>query len=125
VIEPGAVFDIPATLARPPQAAHRDNQPRRERRWVVVISSQAHCDDPSQLTVLAVLLSAQTEFGGDHDVTILRGEAVLRDSIAQGDLVFTLAKADLTAAHYRGTVLADTLIRVRAAVARVIGLIRD
>ena len=41
-----------------------------------------------------------------------------RAATAQADLLFTLAKSDLMSGRYRGTVLADTYLKVRAAVAR-------
>lgn len=118
MVEPGAVFEIPGLLAEPPQAAYRFDPSPRKTRWVLVIAPLAHCVNPDQLTVTCVLLSAQTKYAADHDVLIFKGDAVVKDSIAQADLIFTLSKEDLLAARYRGTVLADTLKKVRAAVAR-------
>lgn len=118
MIEPGAVFEVAPRLAQPPQAVHRYDPAHRGSRWLLVVSPLAHCVDPQQLTVICVLLSAQPEYAADHDVLIYRGECVTRDSIAQCDLIFTLAKTDLEASRYRGTVQADTYLKVRAAVAR-------
>lgn len=118
MVEPGAVFEIPARLAEPPQAAYRHDPSHRETRWVLVIAPLAHCVNPDQFTVTCVLLSAQPEYAAEHDVLIFKGDGVAKDSIAQADLIFTLAKEDLLAGRYRGTVLADTLKKVRAAVAR-------
>lgn len=123
MVEPGAVFEIPARLADPPQAAHRYDPTHRTTRWVLVIAPLAHCVDPDQLTVTCVLLSAQPEYAAEHDVLIYRGDAVVRDSIAQADLLFTLAKSDLLTGRYRGTVMTDTYLKVRAAVARFLELL--
>jgi hypothetical protein len=114
VIEPGAVFEIPARLANPPQAAHRHDPARRESRWVVVVDTEAHCLDPRHLTVFTVLLSSQVEWAGPEDVTVLALEGLPADSIAQTDLVFTLAKSDLTGPRYRTTLQADSLFQIRA-----------
>jgi NaMN:DMB phosphoribosyltransferase len=73
--------------------------------------------------VLGVLLSSQLEYAAEHDVLIYAGECVLEDSIAQADLLFTLSKIDLDQSHYRGTVQADTLVKVRATVARFLGFV--
>ncbi|MEW5705150.1 MAG: type II toxin-antitoxin system PemK/MazF family toxin [Pseudomonadota bacterium] len=123
MIEPGAVFELPARLARPPQEPHRFDPAARESRWVLVVSTSDQCLAPGYLTVFAVLLSSQTEYAGENDVLIFAGEAVLRDSIAQADILFTLSKQDLGRARYRGTVSADTLKRVRAALARILGFV--
>lgn len=114
MIEPGAVFEIPARLANPPQAVHRNDPVRRENRWVVVVDTEAHCLDPRHLTVFTVLLSSQVNMAGPEDVTVLALEGLPTDSIAQTDLVFTLAKSDLPSARYRTTVQADTLFQIRA-----------
>jgi mRNA-degrading endonuclease toxin of MazEF toxin-antitoxin module len=123
VIEPGAVFEVAQHLARPPAEAHRVDPPHRDARWVLVISTRDQCLDPAYLTVFAVLLSSQTEFAGADDVLVLAGEAVLRDSIAQADLVYTLSKLDLGRARYRGTVQEDTVRKIRAALARILGFV--
>lgn len=123
MIEPGGVFEIPARLARPPQEAHRFNPAPRDSRWVLIISTPDQCSRREHETVLGVLLSAQTEFAAEHDVLIYAGECVQQDSIAQADLLFTLSKIDLDRSRYRGTVQADTLLKVRAAVARFLGFV--
>jgi len=123
VIEPGGVFQIPPRLARPPQEAHRFNPAPRESRWVLIISTPDQCLKPEHETVLGILLSSQLAYSAEHDVLIYAGECVLEDSIAQADLLFTLSKIDLDRSRYRGTVQADTLLKVRAAVARLLGFV--
>ena len=122
MVEPGAVFEIPADLADPPQRAQQDAPPRRESRWVLVVSSKADCRDRNEPTVIVVLLSAKTEFQDRHDVLILRPDGgVQRDSIAQTDLIFTVLKDDLRDDRFRGTVLRDTIVRIRSRLADTLG----
>lgn len=124
MIEPGDVYEIPARLARPPQAAYQDDPAPRESRWVLVISSELHCTQARYPDVIVVLLSAQVDQAGDNDVTVYRGEGgVERDSMAQGDVIVTLAKQDVPVQRWRGRVQTDTLIKVRAVIARVLQLI--
>ena len=80
----------------------------------MVVDTEGHCLDPRHLTVFTVLLSSQVDMAGPEDVTVLALDGIPVDSIAQTDLVFTLAKADLTGPRYRTTVQADTLFQVRA-----------
>ena len=119
MIEPGAVFEIPAPLAAPPQRSHQDNPPDREHRWVVVVSSKADCDNSGCVNVLSVLLSTRVDLVGPFDVVVLPPiGGVRRPSIAQTDIVVTIDKRDISGAmngsRYRGTVLADTLRQIRA-----------
>lgn len=80
----------------------------------MVVDTPPHCLDPDHLTVFTVLLSSQVDMAGPEDVLVLALEGLQTDSIAQTDLVFTLAKADLVRSRYRTTVQADTLFQVRA-----------
>jgi mRNA-degrading endonuclease toxin of MazEF toxin-antitoxin module len=90
---------------------------------VLVVASESRCIQPRYPNVIVVLLSAQPEMAGEDDVLILKGEGgVDQDSIAQPDIVFTLAKQDLPLTRWKGRVQQDTLIQVRAALARVVGL---
>jgi len=119
VIEPGAVFEIPAPLAAPPQRSHQDNPPERQSRWVVVVSSQTDCEDPGCMNVLSVLLSTRIDLAGPFDVVVLPPfGGVRRPSIAQTDIVVTIDKRDISGSingpRYRGTVLADTLLQIKA-----------
>jgi mRNA-degrading endonuclease toxin of MazEF toxin-antitoxin module len=126
VIEPGAVFEIPAPLADPPQRRHDPNAPIREHRWVLVVSNKADCRDRYQETVVVVLLSAKTEYAHRHDVLIRRPDGGLsRDSIAQTDLVFVVEKAELTPGRHRGSVMADTLRQVRSRLSDTLGISPD
>ena len=77
---------------------------------MLVVDTEAHCLDPDHLTVFAVLLSSQVDLAGPEDVTILALDGLPADSIAQTDLVFTLAKADLVGSRYQTTVQADTFV---------------
>lgn len=122
MIAPGVVFEVPPELAEPPQVALQSNPPQREARWVLVVSNKTDCRDESHPTVLVVLLSAQPEYHGRHDVFIPRPVGGLtRDSIAQTDLVYVVLKSELTDERYRGTVLSDTLIQVRAKLSETLG----
>ena len=122
MIEPGAVFEIPAELARPPQVARQASPPVRENRWVIVVSSKADCRDRGQETVTVVLCSAQLEYAGRHDVVVRQGDGgMARTSIAQTDLVFVVLKAALSEDRYRGTILKDTLVQIRARLADSLG----
>lgn len=122
MIEPGAVFEIPVALARPPQIAKQAAPPVRENRWVIVVSSKADCRDRYQETVIVVLCSAQTEYAGRHDVMVREHDGgMARTSIAQTDLVFVVMKDALGEERYRGTVLKDTLIQIRARLADSLG----
>jgi len=122
VIEPGAVFELPAQLAQPPQTAKQASPPARESRWVIVVSNRTDCRDRGQETVLAVLCSAQTEYADRHDVHVRQGDGGLsRTSIAQTDLVFAILKDELAEDRYRGTVLRDTLGQIRARLADALG----
>lgn len=124
VIEPGDVYEVPPRLARPPQAAHQPAPPHRDSRWVLVVSSQVVCAHARTPDVMVVLLSGQVDHAGENDVMVYRGEGgVQRDSIAQGDIIFTIAKQDLPIEKWRGRVQTDTLIQVRAVLARVLGLV--
>ena len=119
MIEPGAVFEIPASLAAPPQRSHQDNPPDRQSRWVVVVSSQTDCGDPGCRNVLSVLLSTRVDLAGPFDVVTLPPiGGVRRPSIAQTDIVVTVDKRDISGpvngSRYRGTVLADTIRQIKA-----------
>lgn len=119
MIEPGAVFEIPAPLAVPPQRSFQDNPPDRESRWVLIVSSKTDCDDPECRNVLAVLLSTRTDLVGPFDVIIPTPIGGLkRSSIAQTDIVVTIDKRDISGPmngpRYRGTVLADLFRQVRS-----------
>jgi len=123
VIEPGAVFEIPAALAQPPQVATQSEPPVRESRWVVVIANKRDCRDDGHATVHVVLLSAQVEYAGRHDILIKVPDGGLqRESIAQTDLTFVMLKRDLTLDRRRGVLLADSLRQVRAKVAETLGM---
>lgn len=122
MIEPGAIFEVPPHLAEPPQVAAQEGAPVRLSRWVLIVSNKADCRDRYHETVTVVLLSAQPEYGGRHDVFIPRPVGGLeRDSIAQTDLVFVILKAELTDDRYRGKVLSDTLVQVRAKLSETLG----
>lgn len=119
MIEPGAVFEIPAPLAVPPQRSFQDNPPERENRWVMIVSSKTDCDDTECWNVLTVLMSARIDLVGPFDVVILPPiGGVERPSIAQTDIVITIDKRDLSGPmngpRYRGTVLADSFRQVRS-----------
>lgn len=89
---------------------------------MVVVSSKTDCRDTRHPTVVVVLCSSQTEYQGRHDVLIRRPDGGLRtDSIAQTDLVFVVAKADLGDDRARGTLMADTLRQVRAKLGETLG----
>lgn len=123
MIEPGAVFEIPAELADPPQRTRHPNARSREHRWVLIVSNKADCRDRSQETVITVLLSAQIEYWHRHDVLIRRPDGgTARDSIAQTDVLFMVVKVELTPDRWRGTVMADTLRQVRAKLAETLGI---
>ena len=122
MIDPGAVFEIPARLARPPQATTQVAPPARENRWVIVVSSKADCRDRWQETVTVVLCSAQTEYADRHDVLVREQDGGMsRTSIAMTDLVFVVLKDELSDDRYRGTVLRDTLVQIRARLADSLG----
>lgn len=122
MIEPGAVFEISADLARPPQIAKQAAPPSRENRWVIVVSSKADCRDRWQETVTVVLCSAQMEYAGRHDVMVREHDGgMARNSIAQTDFVFVVMKDALGDERYRGTALKDTLIQIRARLADSLG----
>jgi hypothetical protein len=122
MIVPGSVFEIPAPLAEPPQRARQQDPPPRENRWVLVLSNKRDCAERLHETVTVVLLSAKTEYMGRHDVLIRRPDGgVERDSLAQTDIVLTLAKAELTDDWHRGVVMRDTLVRVRAKLSETLG----
>jgi hypothetical protein len=65
-----------------------------------------------------VLLSAQTQYLAEHDVVVIAPDGgVEQNSLAQTDIVITIDKRDITetfGGRYRGTVMADTLIQIRA-----------
>ena len=126
MIEPGAVFELPARLAQPPQRSFQENPPEREHRWVLVVSSLNDCSAADCATVQTVLLSAQVEYAGPYDVLILSPDGgVDRDCLAQTDILITIDKRDLSGAHggrYRGTLMADSLARVRALLRRRLDL---
>jgi mRNA-degrading endonuclease toxin of MazEF toxin-antitoxin module len=122
LIGPGAVFEIPAELADPPQRRHELDPVQRTNRWVLIVSSKIDCRDARHPTVLVVLLSAQIEWQGRHDVLIKRPDGGIRsDSIAQTDLVFAVDKRDLPDELHRGDVMADTLRQVRAKLGEGLG----
>jgi len=126
VIQPGAVFEVPHALADPPQTARQNDPPPRVSRWLLVVSNKADCRDRYQETVTVVLLSAQTEYQGRHDVLIRRPDGGLeRGSIAQTDLVITVLRDELSDDRFRGIVLRDTLRQVRAKLAETLGLSGD
>ena len=103
MIQPGAVFRVPPELADPPGRAVQDDPPLRESRWVLVVSNKTDCRDRLHGTVNTVLFSAQTHYAGRHDVLVQRPDGGLeRDSIAQTDLIFTIAKYELTDDRHRG-----------------------
>jgi hypothetical protein len=123
VIVPGAVFEVPHSLADPPQRVRQSSPPHRESRWVLVVSNKADCGDRYQETITSVLLSAKTEYQSRHDVLIKHPDGgVERDSIAQTDLVLPILKAELTDERFRGVVLRDTLRQVRAKLADALGI---
>lgn len=114
---------MPHALADPPQVARQQAPPRRESRWVLVVSNKADCADRYEPTVLVVLLSAKIEYQGRHDVLIRRPDGGIgRDSIAQTDLTQPILKDELIEARFRGVVLKDTLRQVRAKLADAVGL---
>jgi mRNA-degrading endonuclease toxin of MazEF toxin-antitoxin module len=122
LIGPGAIFEIPANLADPPQRRHDPDPIARANRWVMIVSSKTDCRDARHPTVLVVLLSSQVEWQGRHDVLIKRPDGRLRsDSIAQTDLVFAVDKRDLTDDRHRGAVMTDTLRQVRAKLGEGLG----
>ena len=117
--EPGAVFELPARLAVPPQRSFQDNPPDRDSRWVLVVSSEADCSNDECWNVLSVLLSSRVDLVGPFDVVVQPPVGGVRvPSIAQTDIVVTIDKRDisghLNGPRHRGTVLADTLLQVRA-----------
>lgn len=120
MIEPGAVFELPATLVRLPDRERQADPPPRRSRWVLVISSAETCADMGMSTVLVVVLSSQVEYGGRYDVEIVPPVGGVRETcIAQTDIVVPIHKDELrgprNGARYRGTVLTDTLRQVKAA----------
>ena len=122
MIGPGAVFEIPAELADPPQRRHEANPVQRTSRWVLIVSSKTDCRDARHPTVLVVLLSSQVEWQGRHDVLIKRPDGGLRtDSIAQTDMVFAVDKRDLLDDRHRGDIMTDTLRQVRAKLGESLG----
>jgi len=91
---------------------------------VVVVSSEIQCVQARYPDVHAVLLSSQVDMAGENDVKVYKGDGgVGSDSIAQGDVLFTLAKQDLIPSRWRGRVQADTLVLIRAVVAKVLGIV--
>lgn len=124
MLEPGAVFEVPHALADPPQVARQTAPPTRENRWVLLVSCMADCTDRDLRTVTAVLLSAQVDYQGRHDVLIQRPDGgVARTSIAQTDLILSILKDELAEDRYRGTVLRDTLRQIRARLATSLGIV--
>lgn len=122
MIAPGSVFEVPAPLADPPQRAGQAAPPVRESRWVLVLSNKRDCAEALHETVTVVLLSAKTEYMGRHDVLIRRPDGgIVRDSIAQTDIVSTMLKTDLSDDRFRGIVMRDTLVRVRAKLSETLG----
>lgn len=72
-------------------------------------------------TVLAVVLSAQMDYLGPHDVVIVSPDGGVPETcMAQTDQVVILAKEDLRRGRYQGTVQTDTLVRIRATVCQTI-----
>lgn len=62
------------------------------------------------------------EYGGRHDVLLRTPDGgLVRDSIAQTDLVFVVLKSELTEDRYRGTLMRDSLIQVRAKLSETLG----
>ncbi len=90
---------------------------------MLVVSNKADCRDRYQETVVVIPLSAQTQYAHRHDVLIRRPDGgIVRDSIAQTDLVFIVEKAELADDRARGTVMADTIRQVRAKLADTLGI---
>jgi hypothetical protein len=119
VIEPGAVFELPAKQAQPPGRAFQDNPPVRDHRWVLIVSSAADCADEVCDNVLVVLLSRRMDMCGPMDVPVLHPNGgVEADSIAQSDIVLTIDRRAISGPtngpRYRGTVLDDTFLQLRA-----------
>ena len=118
MMRPGAVYELPAKLAQPPERGYQENPPVREKRWVLIVSSERDCVDVKCTTVLGVLLSARVDLQSRFDVLIVAPEGGIKvDSIAQSDIVVTLDKRDLTGSRetrFRGIVTTDTLLRIRA-----------
>jgi hypothetical protein len=119
VIEPGAVFEIPAQLAQPPGRAFQDNPAVRDHRWVLVVSSVSDCADQGCENVLVVLLSRRMDMCGPMDVPVLHPNGGVEvDSIAQSDIVLTIDRRSISGPtngpRYRGTVLDDTLLQLRS-----------
>jgi mRNA-degrading endonuclease toxin of MazEF toxin-antitoxin module len=122
LIAPGAVFEIPPELVEPPQVAQQANPPAREARWVAVLSNKADCRDQYHPTVTVVLCSAKIEYAGRHDVVLRAPDGGLgRDSIAQTDLVFVVLKSELTDDRFRGILLSDSLLQIRAKLSETLG----
>lgn len=122
MIVPGAVFEIPADFADPPQRRYQTNPPARESRWVLIVSCKGDRRDRGLPTVLTVLCSAQVDYQDRPDVLIRCPDGGLqRDSIAQTDLVFVVPRVELTDGRYRGTVFRDTLGQVRAKLSERLG----
>lgn len=119
--EPGGVFEIPAELLLFP--ATPGPQPVRESRWVLVASNKHDCRKEPPRTLLVVALSAQVRyFDPRWDVEIPAGlGGTARDSMAQADMVFPVAKGDLRGRR-RGTLPTDTLNQVRVRLRDTLGL---
>ena len=120
-IRPGSVFVVDpfAVYLAPIPGA----KPKRETRWVVVLSSEADCDESWARTLLVAVLSRQTQhFWAQHDILVAKGDGgVDVEVLAQCDTVFSMLKADLLAGELKGIVQRDTLAQIRAKVARLIG----
>jgi hypothetical protein len=90
---------------------------------VVVISNKRDCRDTWCRTVVVVPLSRGLEHFGRWDVEIKRGDGGTdADVMAQTDLPFFILKEDLLGGDYMGTVLRDTLNRIKATLANTFGL---
>jgi len=120
-IRPGDVFVVdPFTVYLAPIPGAK---PKRETRWVAVISSEADCNEKWCRTLLVVVLSRGTQhFWARHDVLIAKGDGgVEEEVIAQCDTVFPMLKTDLLAGTFKDQLLKDTVAQIRAKVAKLIG----
>ncbi len=98
-------------------------QPAREERWLVVVSCKRDCRDSACSTVVVIVLSAKVEHAGRHDELIRAGDGgVQRDSIAQSDLVMFWSKDELLDERWKGDLMQDTLMRVRARLGNTLGI---
>lgn len=109
---------MPADLAIPPQRAYQLDPPQRDKRWVVIVSGAADCNDPDVANLLVVLLSTRIDLGGPCDVTVLPPDGgVTQTCLAETDIVLTVDKREMSGqagARYRGTLMADTFTQIRA-----------